>query len=385
MVDFSYFEVNLISAAVCIVILCNLRERSFRNAMIDSSLFRLLLIINTLLLLTDNCITLLNGRTFGGAYTLNVISTSIYYILQPAFALIWMLYSNYKLFADRERLMRKLPLYIVPFVVNVLLAVISPYTHTIFFIDSMNNYQRGDLFSLSYAVAFIYYFLVWGFIFMRLHESRSPYDVKNCRYFALFPLPALISSILQWIFSGISLIWVTNTLLLLVIFINIQNNQISTDPLTGLYNRRYLDRCIHDMIHDRTDGELLFAALIDIDSFKSINDLYGHATGDRALVRTAEILRRNCGHGDILARFGGDEFVVVGKRPNHRTLGKTLSLIRGGVDSFNSAAHEKFVLSFSIGTAVFGINAIDTPEKLISAADAAMYREKQRKNGAQKA
>lgn len=81
-----------------------------------------------------------------------------------------------------------------------------------------------------------------------------------------------------------------------------------TDPLTGLPNRRRLERFLRDLVSRGSDAMI---GVIDLDGFKAINDTYGHATGDQVLQRVAGILARSLRIGDLLARAGGDEFVVV--------------------------------------------------------------------------
>lgn len=84
------------------------------------------------------------------------------------------------------------------------------------------------------------------------------------------------------------------------------------DPLTGLGNRRHLDRrCAELLPMAWQAGQPLALALLDIDHFKAINDRFGHAVGDRVLVVLAQLLRENTRTGDVLVRHGGEEFVIV--------------------------------------------------------------------------
>jgi sigma-B regulation protein RsbU (phosphoserine phosphatase) len=85
-----------------------------------------------------------------------------------------------------------------------------------------------------------------------------------------------------------------------------------TDPLTGLFNRRYLSERIRDeFARMRRHPRSLSLALVDLDGFKQVNDRYGHEAGDRVLVTVAQRLRKGLREVDIVARFGGDEFVVL--------------------------------------------------------------------------
>ena len=82
------------------------------------------------------------------------------------------------------------------------------------------------------------------------------------------------------------------------------------DPLTGLYNQRYLMRHLRGLLESGQNRELA-VLMIDVDHFKAVNDEYGHATGDKALRAVADVLRGNTRVFDSLARYGGEEFVVV--------------------------------------------------------------------------
>src|SRR5690606_29338464 len=88
--------------------------------------------------------------------------------------------------------------------------------------------------------------------------------------------------------------------------------QGATDPLTGLHNRREGTRLIEALPPASPAGEGRHALLlVDIDRFKAINDTHGHAVGDRVLAQVAARLRQACEDNDILARWGGEEFLVV--------------------------------------------------------------------------
>jgi len=86
----------------------------------------------------------------------------------------------------------------------------------------------------------------------------------------------------------------------------------STDHLTGVYNRRAAeDRLAEDIARAQRGGGTLELALLDLDRLKSVNDDHGHHAGDACLIRFAEVLGRNVREGDWIARWGGDEFLVV--------------------------------------------------------------------------
>ncbi len=108
----------------------------------------------------------------------------------------------------------------------------------------------------------------------------------------------------------------------------------ATDPLTGLYNRRYAESYLADMIFRARDDERGFAVmLIDIDHFKEVNDHFGHASGDRVLVETAARLRDNLRACDLVCRFGGEEFLVILPETEGREVEGTAERLRDAISS----------------------------------------------------
>ena len=84
-----------------------------------------------------------------------------------------------------------------------------------------------------------------------------------------------------------------------------------TDPLTGLFNRRYAEAYLLDLLADRKADEYFAVMIADIDHFKLINDRYGHAVGDQVLQAVAERLRVEMRAVDLVARYGGEEFLII--------------------------------------------------------------------------
>ncbi|MBX6370956.1 MAG: GGDEF domain-containing protein [Acidothermus sp.] len=107
--------------------------------------------------------------------------------------------------------------------------------------------------------------------------------------------------------------------------------EASLDPLTGLANRRTLDVALEDMTRADTVSSLLF---VDLDDFKTTNDSFSHAVGDAVLREIAKILRRECRENDVVARYGGDEFVLILKGAPLRTGARVGERIRAAVNVF---------------------------------------------------
>jgi len=169
----------------------------------------------------------------------------------------------------------------------------------------------------------------------------------------------------------------------------------STDSLTGLYNRFEIDKRLQYEVHAmKRYGECTFEGFsilyIDIDNFKYINDTFGHQAGDLVLVSFAEILKSATRTVDIVARYGGDEFIVLMPNTDHEGAKKMAVRIAEKLeeaDSFKQYIEElkkhpvsfdqKYRLSGSYGIAVYAEN--DTIDEMIKRADKALYAMKELK------
>ena len=154
-------------------------------------------------------------------------------------------------------------------------------------------------------------------------------------------------------------------------------NLAATDGLTGLFNRRYLEGALERELAraDRSSSGLALL-LLDIDHFKSFNDTYGHAMGDLVLKKVATTLQRCLRQADVLARFGGEEFVVLLPQVGARGAMESAERIRATLE--RSGIHPggpRQRVTVSIGLAMFPDHA-DSSESLLRAADEALYRAK---------
>ena len=150
------------------------------------------------------------------------------------------------------------------------------------------------------------------------------------------------------------------------------------DVLTGLPNRLLLrDRLGHALAQARRDGELVGVMFIDLDRFKFVNDTFGHPTGDLLLKAVAERLRGAIREADTVARFGGDEFMVLLRALNQPAQAATVAqkILEAMQRPFDVAGHALHI-SASIGTSLFPRDAA-TEDDLIRLADTAMYRVKE--------
>lgn len=151
------------------------------------------------------------------------------------------------------------------------------------------------------------------------------------------------------------------------------------DPLTNLYNRRFVMQA-YDKVQSvaiRTKSQI-FVLLIDCDNFKQINDQFQHHTGDKILRQIGEILITNTRKSDLVARWGGDEFLIIGHYKD--TAGLVTLLNRIQVKCEDLSSENGFPVTLSIGWAISANEQYQSLEELIQIADQNMYLSKSEKS-----
>jgi diguanylate cyclase (GGDEF)-like protein len=154
----------------------------------------------------------------------------------------------------------------------------------------------------------------------------------------------------------------------------------STDPLTGLWNRRFLvQQAPRVWRQARRDGMRVTAMVLDLDHFKRLNDAHGHAAGDAVLRAVADSLVATVRPADVLARTGGEEIVVLGLVSDAAEAHHLAERLRVAVSSSSTADGHRVTASIGIALTrpVDGEDTTDALWKLIDRADAAMYDAKQ--------
>jgi diguanylate cyclase (GGDEF)-like protein len=154
--------------------------------------------------------------------------------------------------------------------------------------------------------------------------------------------------------------------------------QALRDPVTGLYNRRFLNESLpREIARAEREGIELGVVMMDLDHFKRINDAFGHINGDLALVALGKLMSERTRSSDIACRFGGEEFCLIMPGASLNTVVERAEELRAAFEQVEIETERgSFRVTISLGAAIFPVHGHDR-DTLLSRADEALYRAKQ--------
>lgn len=330
------------------------------------------------LLILDALLFLLDGVP--GELTHNLLKafTALLYLLIPSLPSIWVLYVDFQVYHDEARIKRLIWPLVSYAALDSAMIIASLFTGWYYSIDAMNRYHRGPYLAIHTVSCYIV--LLYTFVFITANSKRL--DRRHFMSLLFFAVPGAVGGLMQCFVTGMSLTWSSMTLSVLLIYVNMQNKRLNTDYLTGAYNRRLLDSYVGDKVKNTAKGKTFSAILIDLDNFKLINDNYGHSAGDDALLIAVSLLKSCLRRGDLITRYGGDEFLIILDIGSQAVLEETVQRIQYCFDRFNQGNSKPYTLTLSTGYSVYDMASGMEPEQFIKQIDTLMYENK-RQSGKQ--
>lgn len=370
-----YLQTNVICLCVLICIFCMYQNNCIKKA-VDDIFFISLLVEVGMYCLADMTAALFKYTNFVGTREILYFANGLYIVIPAVIAFTWERYVSARLegLGYHKTMIGNVLGFVVLFC--AFLTVLSPVTEFAFYLDAENLYHRNFGGYLVPLACWLYFAYTTWHVVRIMHTVESideEYNVRALMYFAFVPF---VTSVLQLLFYGITIIQVGFTLSILSVFLINQQNQISKDELTGLNNRREYEKFLHNM--GRAESDMILC-MVDVDRFKQINDSYGHAEGDKVLKRVAGILNNACkkaGENLFLARYGGDEFVLAGRNCGVEIADAIQALIQNEIRELNALGEYGCDISVSIGVSHGKVQSRKDVRELLHRADIKMYEAK---------
>lgn len=349
--------------------------RGILRCFFDSKLFFVMILLNIGLCICEPLTFFVDGQQFAGARPIVIISNCALFIGNIAFAFIWTLYADYKLYRDMARLKRIYPKMAIPAVIIFIMSIASCFTPVLFTVGDDNVYRRTGMVFIAYMVSYFYL----GYGVMLMYTFRK----KVRRYLFMpeivFIIPLCIGSICQFLFYGLSVLWASASISVASLFINLQKENWSIDSLSGLYSRQYFDCYLKEKERKMASGTIVAGIMLDINRFKAINDSFGHGAGDEAIRNMGRLLFEVVGNKSVISRYGGDEFVILQDVSSKEEIYPLLEKIRKRADEFNKTSDAPYILSFAAGCG-FLHGKEGSIDLFLQEMDTEMYREKRQRS-----
>lgn len=233
------------------------------------------------------------------------IVTTVYFILTPLMGFTYYSYTVSVIYIDIEKARRLILAGVIPGAVYILMVLSNPYNRHIFDITESEGYMRGDWIALMYCAFYIYSLASMG---VALYNRRQ-LDQEIYNILIVCPLLTMLVVFVQQLLPYVMLSGSAATCALLIIYLHLQNKQISVDYLTNLPNRQELLDMIGLLL--KREPEKKFTLLIvSLRSFRQINNNCGQQKGDLFLKEVARFLSKLGPKGNVY-RFSGDEFALL--------------------------------------------------------------------------
>lgn len=366
-----YSEINIACIGVLLILLLKVHNSMFLQS--QRFFFRIVAVCSIAFFVFDAMWILFTEDVLTAPWLVQSSMVCLYFVFSVLTGYFWFLFSEDAQGADYRQNRLKAFAASIPALIMIALSIASLKTGWLFVIDANDVYHRGPLYLLQVAVGGGY-IVVTAAKALYLSTKTKVYQQKQ-RYRALasFVVLPTIALCIQVATPEAPVLCIGTTLAMLSVYIDLQEQMISLDPLTKLNNRNQLRQYMSGRLGRYGGKKPLYLLIMDGNRFKQINDRYGHIEGDHALCEIADALRRACvGPHDFISRFGGDEFIVLAEPEN----GDTVEALCERIHHELAQADTPYPLSVCIGYAKYTTD-VKNGQHFINLADEELYKAKQ--------
>ena len=368
--SFFYIEANLVSVIIFGIILIHNQNNIDRQE--KQIKFDRVLLAFIVYFLADS----VWAGIVDGVFPRSIFSIIIFliYASMAAITYFWLEYvMAYEQVEHRNRPINRFAV-IFPFLISTVLLVLNYMIAPEKLISA--DLETQPLFTLYLsAVPDIYMIAILFYTIRKARREENPAEKRKHIFIGTFPLMVSVFGLLgEKINPQAPTFCYASLILMLVFYIQAIELRVSQDPLTQLNNRGQLERYCAQKTNLYLEDRKTVVVMMDIDTFKAINDTYGHAEGDRALLIVSGALKTAVNSHSMpsfLCRYGGDEFILILHPVNVEETDQFLEEVRTEIRKDNCA----YPLSISAGYDVLR-DAPDTIQDCIRRADQKLYEEK---------
>lgn len=373
---FFYTEANVVCIAIFLMLLWHDRLHSTRQE--KQIWFNRTMIAHILYFLSDiGWAAVISGQLPRTRF-LVILFNFLNFVLLSMIAYGWFMYmaAAEDMILGKSRRQRRLVR--LPLEVAVVVMVVAFAAAPRFWVNDAEELNIW-YYPLMLAAPLIYIFA--SFIFSIINARKADTREKKREYLltGLYPLSVVFFGLLQLILLNAPLFCFGCTMMMLFFYIQSMQSLISVDALTRLNNRGQIERYMKQVRY--RENLPAYAAMIDIDHFKKINDTFGHAEGDRALVLVADALKQTIarlGDNAFIGRYGGDEFTMIIQSAEEGVMDQALARLQEIATNKQEANGLMFKLDISAGYDVLRDGG-DTLEACLARADGKLYEHKRQK------
>lgn len=301
------------------------------------------------------------------------------FVVMTGIVYMWLRYvMAYEQIPNRNTWVSKITMFF-PFFVSTIFLIITYIIAPRMLIDeNLKNTKIFDVFMVSVPYIYIIAVIVYA-LKKAIHEENSMMKRKHL-YIGFFPIMVVAGGLMQMILMpALPIFCFSSNIFMLIFYIHSMEDRISTDPLTMLNNRGQLAKYVSVSSNLRMEGRSTYCIMLDVNDFKFINDTYGHAEGDSALVIIAQALLKTIGNYNMpvfLGRYGGDEFVMIAHPLSEGEVQALVWDIRKNIEAKCEQEKKPYMLSVGVGVDKLE-GEQDSFAKCIERADEKLYQNKE--------
>ena len=348
-----------------IIVVSLLLIKNWKNKQTQSKCFNTMLIFLIIYFIGDGIWAFAYFKIIPNHEIIIKLARMIYYSAANFIAYAWFMYVEIKIDFPIVRSKKRKYLFI-PIIISFIAGIIICS-----FLNPAEKNIYGYLTAISLVlVPFTYIFVSGVHIIKKAIRTKEEYYDRHLKLFAIWPFGILIVSILQILFAEFPIYCYGAVIVSMYLYILNQDSYIFTDALTKINNRAAFNKYLKEI--DFNDSSY-YLMILDIDKFKSINDTYGHIEGDRALIYFANLLKKSIGNTCFLARYGGDEFVIIVKTNNEDDVKEIIN----NINSLTKNTENDLGYKCTTSSGYIKLDKDIDIEKSINEADKMLYQNKE--------